>query len=498
MTKAPPSKIVTKPLVDGFAKVQVLNEEAARIKRIAPVPTVWGRADGLPIYNRLPGISQGFQLEYFGEKDNGLVYVDPQFGTTRGPGSLEVGAWTEDQHILLFESGTITWQHGQIQTDTLAIDLRTIVDGGVQDGVYQAGYYIDYARPEDPPDGVFDVENYSLGGSASLYEANRTAPYRPVSAMFSSFEDGSWSPTEYAVAGKYPDASYVDIDFTVPVVAREFKLSVAEPLLGTAKCALYSSIDAIVWHIEDSREPEDLGWTVRGNSDGGRRYWKLFFWDGTAEVTSVLYTGQAVYPNQRPVGSVTIVQPFLEGKFDQLEPRPYIVLATLEVKEQAVVETTDERNFTSVKYEPVAKWLTDFQDNSLRELFTSIEKYSAEYMSPVTGAVKLYDDLLDRGNFKFGSDTEAPTFDQPVAIELRPPTQIVGDADLLSDPLRDNVATDPAGFLVLAENIVSIVQTSTVTPQQVINLGAPVEQSDLSTKAYVDITFTTALDDGFF
>ena len=79
-------KIVTKPLVDGFARIDVANSEALDILNLSPVSTVWGRSSGRPIYDRLPGISQGYREEYFGEVGRGLVYVEPQFGVTFGPG----------------------------------------------------------------------------------------------------------------------------------------------------------------------------------------------------------------------------------------------------------------------------------------------------------------------------------------------------------------------------------------------------------------------------
>lgn len=497
MSKAPPGKIVTRPLVDGLARFAVITDEAAKIKRITPVPTVWGRKSGRPIYDRLPGVSEAYRLEYFGEEGSGFVYVDPQFGTLRGPGSLEIGSWEEDPSILLIQSGTITWKYGQVPVNGIAVDLRTIVPDGVQDGDYQVGYYLGYDTPSVTRE-VYEVEDYSLASSLSLYGATSVAPNSPVSAMFSDVDPRFWKPNIYGEAGVYSNASEVFIDFSEPVKAESFSLQSEITSLPLSKCALYRSDDGVVWYLEDSRAARNFKWNVIAASLSSHRYWKLFFWDGFVSVDSLTYTGEAAFRAPRPVGPIPFAEPFLEGKFDPLEDRPYIRLGEIEVKNQKIVSVTDSRRTTSTKYEPVAAWLTTFQDESLRELFTSVEKYSTEYMSPITGADKFYASLEEDNGFTLGSESQAQFLKLPSEVELKPAQQIITNAEIRIDPVGEALATDPSVSSIVGENIPEIVSSSVVTPSQVILLGVPEQDSDLATKAYVDKELVLPLDNGVY
>lgn len=489
-------KIVTKPLVDGFAKVEVANPEALDILSLNPVDTVWGRSLGRPIYDRLPGVSEAYKEEYFGEVGRGLVYVEPKFGTLVGPGSLEVGAWQEDPRVLVVYNGTITWAYGQISTSTLAINLETVVSGGIQDGSYQVGYYLNRISPDEVRYPKYFVEDYSLGASQTIYEANKEAKYHPVVSMFSEPSEGTWTPAEFSETGKYEDASTVTMDFTEVVVARQFELVASSSALSTAKCALYSSNDAIVWYLEDSISSLNGKWSLRSSRDNGARYFRFFFWDGLANVSEVRYTGEALFQNQRPTGPTSEAEIFLEGEFDEIL-RPHIVLAILSVKNFEVVDIRDVRSQTSRKYEPVASWLTDFQDQSLRSLITSIENYSTLYMSPKTGGDVFYEQLLQE-NFVLEPETKTPTIFFPSSIELEPGWELVGEANLTTDPANDEIATNPQGIAILGQEIPFFQSNSLVEPRSVILLRDSTVADSLATKGYTDIALIPSMDNGKF
>jgi hypothetical protein len=174
------------------------------------------------------------------------------------------------------------------------------------------------------------------------------------------------------------------------------------------------------------------------------------------EVEEVKYTGEAIFPNRRPIGPVSTVELFMEGLFDEID-RPHILLATVTVKTFEVVQITDKRVSTPSKYEPVSRWLTDFQDVSLKNVFTSVEKYSEKYLSPLTGGSDFYDDLL-QSDFTFQSETRAPEIYFPLRIEN------IEDAA-------------PTGIILLLD---------------------PELDSDLATKIYSDTTLVPSLDNGQF
>lgn len=498
MTRALPQsqlgKIVTKPLVDGFAKVEIANQEALKIRDLTPVSTVWGGPFGRPIYDRLPGVSQGYREEYFGEVGRGLVYIEPQFGVTFGPNSLEVGAWQEDPRVLIVYNGTITWAYGQVETSTLAINLETVVPRGIQDGSYQVGYYLNRTPPDEIRYSKYKVEDYSLGPSQTVYAASSEAKYHPVLSMFSEPSDGSWAPSEFFQAGDYAGGSSVTMDFTEIVAAERFSVIATSAELATASCALYKSDDAIVWDLCDSVSSANGEWTLQSPSEAGARYFRFFFWGGTADVSEVRYTGEAIFQNQRPTGFFSEAEIFLEGEYDQID-RPHIVLAIITVSNYEITQIRDVRNQTSTKYEPVASWLTDFQDQTLKSLITGIENYSSLYMSPLAGGDLFYERLLEE-NFALRPETDTPTIVFPSGVELEPGWTLIGDATLEADPTGDVLIVDPRGFPILGEEVPQFRSNSKVEPDRVILLGEPVSADSLATKAYADLVLIPSLDNG--
>lgn len=484
--------IVAIPAVTGLSRFDIISDEARDVKDLKPVPTVWGLDRGRPIYDRLPGVSEAYRLDYFGDEKIGLVYIDPQFGTLSGPGSLEVGRLPDDGSILIIQSGTITWSYGRIPTTGLAIDLKSIVSGGVQDGAYLVGYYLNYSQPESLDYALYRVENYTLSNTPSIYEASSEANYYPIDFAFSEVDDGSWRPERNGEAGDYGVGSSVFLDFTQPVRAESFTFAGSE--ISTARCALYSSDDAIVWYLED-QEYFDGSWRLRVSRDTPARYWKFFFWGGLVEVNNILYTGEALFPNQRPSGPVSTAEPFLEDdQFAEID-RPYILLAQVEVKEQQVVTVTDLRRQTSTKYEPVAKWLTDFQDTSLRSLVTDISEYSTRYLAPQTSCEDMYLELSSE-TFLLDSEVNKVEIFFPESVELEEGWKTLNDGELLEEPLGRGLRTDPTGVDIFAVGFTIYQSNSSVAPSSIILLADPAETSDLATKVYVDSVLTPSLDNG--
>ena len=458
-------KVKTKAFVDGFARISVIDDRASEILNINPVDTVWGRRSGRPVYDRLPGVSQGYKEEYAGEVGTGLVYIEPQFGKYSGPGSLEVGIWQNDPKVLIVYSGTITWAKGQVPTSTLAINFETVIDGGIQDGEYQIGYYLDESIPADTGTTKFEVTAYSLAASTTLYSTNKIAKNHSLAYCISDNTDGYWTPTEFNDAGAYSDGSWIVFDFTAPVKTSSFEVIGLNSQLTTAKCALYRSDDAINWELADVTSASGNKWVVN-NSEGTSQYYKLYFWDGKVTVSEVRYSGEAFYLNQRPSGPISSAQIFLEPAYDQID-RPHILLGLIRVQNYEITSLQDARNFTSTKYEPVASWLTSFQDDVLRKLITDISGYASLYLSPTTGASSFYEDLLQSG-VELGSELSVPRVVFPNEVELDPPTIVMNQQ----------------------------VETSTVNPSGIYYLSSPTDASDLSPKSYVDQTFIVTLDDG--
>lgn len=469
MTTARPQSqvgpIVTAPLTDGFTHVKVYDERALNALKLKPVPTVWGREEGKPVYDRLPAISQAYKLDYFGEEDSGYVYIDPRLARANGPGSLEVGAWEGDQGILVIQSGTVTWAKGQIPIDGLAVNIAELNSGeGLQDGVYQVGYYLSYEQEVAGGSQLYLVTTSSLSNSLALYTASSAVEEYPFEAAFTDAEDESWRPTESGYSGPYDKGSYLLIDFTEAVTADGFILTPTNGIVITATCTLYRSNDGITWEKDSEVKPVDGTWSLSVESDLAWRYWKLYFWDGIVDVRTVSYSGEAPFINQRPTGPVSSATPFLEESDAQIVG-PSVILALVTVKRKKIESVSDLRRITSQKYEPVAKWLTDFQDGSLREYIFEVSNYAEKFLAPPTSLDPFYAELLDDRTFTLGPEVSSPTISLPTEIELREYSN---------------------GY------------QASVTPTQAILLSSPVEDSDLSTMEYVNLTFIVSLDNGIY
>lgn len=456
------------PAISGLSKFNIISDEARRVKSLDPVQTVWGRSTGRPIYDRLPGVSEQYRIDYWGDAKIGLVLIDPGVGGLTGPGSMEVGYLADNHSLLIIQSGVITWAYGQIKTTGLAVDLRSLVAGGVQDGVYRVGYYLDYTAEPAEQYSLFDVDDYSLSATASIYAASSEATQHGLHFVFSDVDDGNWRPTAPDDASNYDSGASITIDFTEPVISKKFLIS------GTAeagvRCALYTSDDAVVWTLADQAY-FDNGWELSITSLAPSRYKKFFFWNGEIEVTGVRYSGQALFQNQRPSGPVSQAEPFIDDEVEEAN-RPHITLAEIEVRNQKVASVVDLRKTTKTPYEPVAKWLTDAQDSSLRSLVTDVAEYAPRYMSPPSACADMYSGLYQTG-FVLAPEIERPEIVFPGYISLKSGWYV----------------PDQGGGSAYTSD-------SSVMPKGIIRLGDPLEQGDVSTKEYTDLALIPLFDNG--
>ncbi|MBM4056979.1 MAG: hypothetical protein FJ275_01915, partial [Planctomycetes bacterium] len=399
--------------------VKFFNPAAAAVIGFLPTPTVWGRPSGRPIYDRLPAIGGAYVTDFTTE-DRIRIYIENQNRAT-GAGTLQVGRWQEDAGILVVQSGTIVWRYGPVDVQALAIKLANLNDrGGLQDGEYQVGYLLRYEPDTSDRYKEYKVEDYSLAASATVYGATAAAEQFPVDVAFTDELDTSWRPTDSGYVGGYDEGQALILDFTQPCKAERFRLTASAVELATAKCTVYWSDDGIIWHLDDRTwEPKGGAWDMLVSEQTKRRYWKLFFWSGLVDVQTVEYTGTAFYADQRRTGSVSVAEPYLDELYEDIAT-PHIQLATLEVRDNQVVRVEDYRlsQLTYEKFQPVASWLTTFQDESIRKYFTDVERYAERWMAPPTAAYGIYDELLQEDTFEIGSELDYPRLELPVRVEL--------------------------------------------------------------------------------
>ena len=354
--------VVTKVRSNGLVQPRVASEEALKVLHKEPVPTVWGREAGLPVYDRLPGISQAYKIE--AGPDSAYVYIAPNFQKREGPGSIQPGRLDSNFSTFTMENGTITWSKGQVEVSQLAIDISKLNNGsGLVDGQYKAGYLMNFAVPPVPARTFASQTDAVLSDAYVAYASGRDLIYHEDFRALSEDAEQAWWSGEEAEAGTYKNGSWYVLDFKEPVWPERIQFVGQTGEKATAKLAVYCSDDAIIWDKQAQVNPFDGSWTYQSLNTTGvkKRYWRFFWWDGEVTVGNILYTGEALYEDARKNGPISSALPFIDDLFEEIDD-VHLLVATFEVSDRKIVSVTDQRRFIQRKFEPVAQWLTSFED----------------------------------------------------------------------------------------------------------------------------------------
>ena len=460
------SPAVTRLLSNGRVRPRLVTDEVLEAIHQKPIPTVWGQNQARPILDRLPAVEEQYQKGY--NEDQAYVYLDPQLGKYEGPGSMQPKKSSQNPSVITVESGIATWKMGQLETPAGSFNVADYSKFGLEDGTFKIGYILSFETPESdspiPGHSLADIERGSLAEAALVVAANReVGDHEDFRAISIAENNNSWWPSSDRFTEGYCDGTWLAVDFRAPVSAKRFELIADREYFPSSEVAAFYSDDGAVWTQADQTFPVGDRWNldVSASSDTPHRYWRFWFWDGTASVSNVIYTGTAYYPDlrlTRPIQQATL---HVENLYDD-SPDNFLLVAQFKVKDREISKVADYRTFTSRKYEPVADWLTTFQDIGLRGLFTAVEKYSASYMNPVSADYHIYREMGDTVWFGEGQIT------------------IGGEADTY----------DPADIVDAKHSL---------GPQQIICLQEPTEDSDHSTKIYTDTLLSEiGIDNGIY
>ena len=488
---------------NGLVQPKVVSEEALQVLNKKPIPTVWGQSLGLPIYDRLPGISQAYKLE--AGPDSAYVYLSPNFPKREGPGSLQPGRLDANFSFFVMESGEITWSQGQVNVGRLEVDITTLGRGGLPDGQYKAGYLMDYAQPESPSNAFATVENSVLADADVGFASARSVVDHPDYFAISENVGDAWWAADDAGAGVYADGAWYTLDFKEAIHPEVVKFVGQPGERATANMAVYYSDDAIIWDKFNQIKPVDETWTFQNASSTDKhRYWRFFFWGGYVTVGNILFTGEALFPDNRRIGPVSSAVPFIDNLFEEITD-VHLLVATFTVQSGKIVSIVDQRRFLQRKYEPVAQWLSSFQDVMLKCYFEDVEKYASLYMAPPTADYHFYQELdtnacsgagvIDIGEWEGGESIAFPDivdlqYDVSSGTSYTEPSLYVGQttSTLDTDP-------DPGQLLETNGTTRLLVGGSTgITPQMIDFVADPVLDSDLATKVWTDANFQTGRD----
>ena len=455
--------VVTRRLSEGIVKPRYIGEEALGVYRLRPQKTAWGWEQGKPILDRLPSWSQAYKKGY--DQDQAYVYYDPTSQRSfLGPGSCEVHTDVKDTGTLIMESGAITWYGGTLDVDRVDIHLGKLgqFGDGIQNGKFSVGYELSIGYPEDsrvfPGYSFIEVVDERLAEAKIRYASSQdSVNYETANAVSGSELEGEWRPRYLGNVDDFqPGASYF-LDFSAPVHVDHFTLKAGDEYESTAICTAYYSDDNITW-IRVRDEPcVDNEWSFVIDRDVRHRYWQFMFWQGYVSLVDIRYSGEAFYPDTRVTAPVPMAKPFIRGIFDDdVSEDDFIMLATIEVKNNQVVSIRDTRKSSRYKYEPVAEWLTDFHDRTLKCLFDDVLNYSHKFLSPISAGYQFYLQMEDNectGLGEIALDGEASEMKLPLLVELY---DDVFDATRVASPQLVYVGSpEDAGDLVTMEYVTS-------------------------------------------
>ena len=467
--------IVTRRLSEGQIDTKVLSEEAINVFRWKPIRTAWGYDFGRPFYDRLPAWSQAYKKGY--DRDQAYVYYDhrknPRFF---GPNTLQVTVDPDDHNFLQVEDGEITWYGGQTPVNPVIVKIGDLDNGlGLQNGRYQVGYKLSLQPfvSDSPVEGysLIEVEEQSLANAAVYLKSTEETVYHEDYQAITDFKE-SWVPRkDFVVQDYYPGAQYF-LDFRTPVRAERFYITGDQNFGGSSKLAVYYSDDKIHWKKADDAVGLSGRWEALIGVNSRHRYWQFLFWDGEVSIESISYSGEALYPDLRVTGPVPLAQFYISSLYDTPEDE-YIILASFDVKSNAIVGIKDLRKSTPYKYEPVSEWLSSPSDTQLRCMFDDVQEYDTRYMSPVEGHYKFYHEMenfmcTNQGSLTLEGVLDSPQISFPETLELF------------------DTSTN--------------FRASIIEPPRIDILGEPIYSEDAANKKYTDYMLieSWSMDNGFY
>lgn len=512
--------VIAKSNDAGIVKPRVATEEALRVTNKEPINTVWAWSTGRPIYDRLPAVAGSYQQDYRtvyerDQQDQAFVYLEPPFQSGIGPGSLEPSKQLNDFKVLQFQNGEITWSAGTLKVDRYQINTGILNNGlGLQDGAYQAGYLLSATQPAPPAYVTVPVEDSLLGLAQIGFAASDQWPGHPAkNALTGPDLPGSWWPREFSIAGDYSEGSWYVLDFYNSGQATSFAVEGDPSMPATAYCSLYSSDDAIIWYKQDQQLPTENKYFFQDTMEL-KRYQKFFFWGRSnrnniplkANIETIRFSGDLGVPNYTSITPSPFAEPYIDDLYEAID-QDYLLVCTFNIRKGVIEGLQDQRQFIYRDYQPVAEWLTTFQDTSLKCLFDDVVNYSTKSMAPPTSCYNYYEELDDslcfgRGFLNVGNVEDALTIDFPTVVLLDP---IIGERQLFQPDVRtdptpgDLIETDPTADSIKADGTSSI-RTGGIAPKEIWELRWPSLPGSAANVAYVDFTLNLSwsIDNGIY
>jgi len=395
-------------------RLNVFSPQYIRLNKLESRPTEW-RADGRPVYDRLPSASETYRIDFFNfvtesnitgntfTKNNveevGYVFI-PYGDSINGASSLEVVA-SESKQDLLIKGGTIVWKYGKNEILPTIVNLQVL---DVISGKYDIAYELVY--DDSPKPFLYQVEDFALTGQplniSSSTDSTIGWRYSSLNAFLND-SDTFWSneDTLFPVYAQQP-SSYLrwESELSHAYSKVTLRCPAGTAYAGTATLSYYGNgILSEVKTVSPSSDSTGQFFEFAVTDSVLQNGWNVSFTSNVA-IQSVTVSGNltllesqaAPSPRARlvmyPVGSLPDTVLNLAG--EKLAP-VYCKLAEIDIDRGFVVSRIDDqRSIIHRDYAPVANWLTKPFDDDLINYYEQVSDYSKLWMNPTIAMKQEY------------------------------------------------------------------------------------------------------------
>jgi hypothetical protein len=391
-------------------RLLVLSPQYISANNLESRPTEWV-PEGRPIYRRLPGMSDTYQIDFFnvspsftpGVPDKiqeiGFVYVPWGIGDN-SPNTLRVVA-AETNKTLLIQSGNIVWKYGTNNVLPVILDLQSV---DVLAGKYYLGYQLVY--DDSPEQNLYAVEDFLLSGQPlDITSSTDAVPgwrYPAVNAFLTTSAIWQNKDTFFPTSSQ-PGPAYIQwvSDLTSAYSKITLRCPTGTAYTGTATLSYVTTAgNAVVSTVPVSSEKSSQYFEFDIATPSYQTGWLVEFSSLDVAIEKITVTGVIsqitlkVSPSTRcvlvmyPVG--TVPNTIINSSGYEI-PATYCDLAVIEVGTTFnILSINEARKIIRRDYVPVADWLTKPFDEDLINLYEQVTDYRPLWMTPPSAMKQEY------------------------------------------------------------------------------------------------------------
>lgn len=374
----------------------VLSPQYVIANSLQPRPTEWVPG-GRPIYRRLPGVSETYQIDFFNIvsppntavraelQKIGYVYV-PFTENSEGPTSIYVSS-SESKQDLLIRGGRIVWEYGGTQVYPAIINLETL---GVRAGTYFLGYELIY--DDSVQQKIYSVTDFALTGQPLTITSstdNIVGWRYPAQNAFLNTSDLFWATKDtYFPTYSQPAESYIQWESTLGAAYSNVTLRCPSGTAYTSSASLYyvstGGVEILFATVSPSLDSTSQYYEFSIPSPAFNTGWKVVWSEVGVSIQSVTVSGSITLESKPSVPSTRASLVLYPEKMVPKTPT-FCPLANVEVDGAfKIILIQDIRFVIRRDYVPVADWLTKFFDNNLINIYEQVLEYPLTWMNPPT------------------------------------------------------------------------------------------------------------------